>query len=127
MGRWRQQRGERGEQLAVDFLKQLGYQIKHQNYRCRQGEIDIIAKDGSTLVFIEVKTKAQSAFGAPQAMVTPTKQKTITHVAMRYVQQHHVLNTALRFDVIGITFLPNGKPKVEHIPAAFNPIGAFFY
>lgn len=127
MNRRRQQRGERGEQIAVSFLQRLGYQIEHRNYRCRQGEIDIIAKDGSTLVFVEVKTKAQAAFGVPQAMVTPTKQKTITHVAMRYVQQYRFIDMALRFDVIGITFLPNGTAKVEHIPAAFNPPGTFFY
>ena len=127
MSKLRQHRGEKGEQIAVNFLRRLGYQIAQQNYRCRQGEIDIIAKDGATLVFIEVKTKAQAAFGAPQAMVTPTKQKTITQVAMRYVQQHHFLNTALRFDVIGITFLSNGRTEVEHFPAAFTPSGAFFY
>ena len=127
MSRWRQRRGEQGEQIAVNFLKRLGYQIEQQNYRCRQGEIDIIAKDGATLVFVEVKTKTQAAFGAPQAMVTPTKQKTITHVAMRYVQQHRFLDTALRFDVIAITFRPHGTAEVEHIPAAFNPTGTFFY
>jgi putative endonuclease len=127
MTRWRQRSGQQGEQIAVDHLKKMGYKIQHRNFRCRQGEIDIIARDGSTLVFIEVKTKAQTAFGAPQAMVTYTKQNTITRVAMYYVQQYRLINTALRFDVMAITFLPNKMPEVHHIPAAFSPADTFFY
>lgn len=127
MTRWRQRSGQHGEQIAVDYLKKIGYKIKQRNFRCRQGEIDIVARDGSTLVFIEVKSKGQATFGAPQAMVTHTKQSTITRVAMRYVQQHRVMNTALRFDVVAITFLPNKTPEVNHIPAAFSPADTFFY
>ena len=127
MRRWRQRSGQQGEQIAVDYLKKIGYQIEQRNFRCRQGEIDIIARDDATLVFIEVKTKSKTTFGAPQAMVTYTKQCTITRVAMYYVQQHRVMNTALRFDVIAIMFVPNQMPEVNHIPAAFSPVDAFFY
>ena len=127
MTRRRQRSGQQGEQIAVDYLKKIGYKIRHRNFRCRQGEIDIIARDGSTLVFIEVKTKAQTAFGVPQAMVTSTKQSTLTNVAMHYVQQYRLINTALRFDVVAITFLPNKMPEVNHIPAAFSPVDTFFY
>ena len=75
MRSWRRWRGQHGEQMAVQFLQRQGYRIAHQNYRCRGGEVDIVAWDGPTLVFIEVKTKGQALFGAPQAMVDARKQK----------------------------------------------------
>ena len=90
MRSWRRWRGQHGEQMAVQFLQRQGYCILHQNYRCRGGEVDIVAWDGPTLVFIEVKTKGQALFGAPQAMVDARKQKKIVHVAMVYVQQHQL-------------------------------------
>lgn len=119
--------GQRGEQIAVHYLRAQGYRIEQQNYRCRVGEIDIIAWDGPILVFIEVKTKGQTAFGAPQAMVDRRKQKTITRVAMVYVQQHQLRDTVLRFDVVAITFPPDGAPDVTHVPAAFSAADNFFY
>ena len=75
MRSWRRWRGQQGEQMAAQFLQRQGYRIAQQNYRCREGEIDIIAWDGPTLVFVEVKTKGQTTFGAPQAMVHGPKQK----------------------------------------------------
>jgi putative endonuclease len=127
MSLWRRHRGQLGEQIAVDYLQRQGYRIQQRNYRCRRGEIDIIAWDGATLVFIEVKTKSDTAFGAPQAMVDRRKQRTITHVAMLYVQQCQLQNTALRFDVVAITLLADGSPEVMHVPAAFSPSAHFFY
>ncbi|MGQ4806858.1 hypothetical protein NKDENANG_00194 [Candidatus Entotheonellaceae bacterium PAL068K] len=124
---WRRQRGQQGEQIAADYLQQQGYLIQQQNYRCRRGEIDLIAWDGATLVFVEVKTKSRAAFGAPQAMVHRRKQQTIVRVAMMYVQQYRVQNTALRFDVVAITFPIGGLPEVTHVPDAFSPPIAFFY
>jgi putative endonuclease len=127
MSLWRQQRGKQGERIAADYLRRQGYRIQHQNYRCGRGEIDIIAWDGSTLVFVEVKTKGQSAFGAPQAMVGRRKQQTIAYVAMTYIQQYQVRNAALRFDVVAITLPSGGMPEVTHVPAAFSPPAHFFY
>ena len=69
MAGWRQRRGQQGEQLAVAYLEGQGYRIQAHNYRHRRGEIDIIAWDGATLVFVEVKTKGHTAFGHPQEMV----------------------------------------------------------
>ena len=123
----RRQRGEQGEQLAVAYLQGQGYRIQEQNYRSRRGEVDIIAWDGSTLVFVEVKTKGQSAFGSPQEMVGQRKQRTLVHVAMAYVQQHRIRQTALRFDVVAIRMLPHGTPDVTHIQAAFFPSADFYY
>ena len=124
---WRRHRGQQGEQIAVDYLRQQGYRIQQQNYRCQRGEIDIIAWHGVTLVFIEVKTKSHTAFGPPQAMVHRRKQQTMTRVAMTYVQQHRVRDTALRFDVVAIILPSNGPPEVLHVPAAFSPPSTFYY
>ena len=119
--------GQRGEQLAVDYLRRQGFRIQQQNYRCRSGEIDIIAWDGPTLVFVEVKTKSQSAFVAPQVMVDRHKQKKIVQVAMTYVQQQALQNVALRFDVVAVTLLRGGSPEVTYVPAAFVPSAYFSY
>jgi len=124
---WRQQRGQQGEQMAVAYLRQQGYRIEQQNYRCRAGEIDIIAWDGKTLVFVEVKTKAQLAFGSPEGMVTRPKQRKMTHVAMLYVTERRLPQVNIRFDVVAIMLSPQGEPAVTHVPAAFTPPGHFMY
>src|SRR5215467_859946 len=127
MRSWRRWRGQQGEQMAVQFLQRQGYRILHQNYRCRGGEVDIVAWDGPTLVFIEVKTKGQALFGAPQAMVDARKQQKIVHVAMVYVQQHQLQDVNLRFDVVAIALLPDLPPEVTHVPGAFTPSSHFLY
>ena len=111
MRSWRRQQGQHGEQMAVQFLQRQGYRIQQQNYRCRGGEVDIIAWDGPTLVFIEVKTKGQTAFGAPQAMVHGQKMQEVN----------------IRFDVVAITLLPGFPPEVTHVPGAFTPSSHFLY
>lgn len=124
---WRRQRGQEGEQIAVAFLQRHGYRIQEQNYRNRKGEIDIIAWDGATLVFVEVKAKSQAAFGHPEEMVGRRKQETMARVAMTYVHHHQLLQTSLRFDVVAVRLRPGEAPDVTHIPAAFEPTGSFFY
>lgn len=127
MTQWRLRRGVQGEQLAVDYLKRLGYRIQQRNYRCRQGEIDIIAWDGPVLVFVEVKTRSRTDFGVPQAMVTGQKQAKIVQVAMVYIQERQVRDTALRFDVVAVTCIPGAVPEVVHVPAAFDASPKFPY
>lgn len=127
MSGWRQRSGQRGEALALAYLQRQGYRIERQNYRCHRGEIDLIAWDGPTLVFVEVKTKGQLRFGAPQSMVGWRKQQTMTHVAMTYIQQQAFRDTPVRFDVVAIVWLENGKPEIVHIPAAFTPPAYFTY
>jgi putative endonuclease len=121
------ERGQQGEHIAAQYLRHQGYRLQAQNYRCRQGEIDIIAWDGTTLVFVEVKTKSQLAFGAPQAMVDRRKQQKMLQVAMVYVQEHRLQQTNLRFDVVAVTCLPNASPEVTHLPAAFTATDRFLY
>jgi len=126
MSLWRQRRGQQGEALAVAYLQQQGYRVQQQNYRCRYGEIDIIAWDQDTLVFVEVKTKSHLRFGAPQSMVDWRKQQKLTRVALAYVQQRALGNTPLRFDVVAIVYA-DGRPEVTHLPAAFSPPASFYY
>lgn len=123
----RRERGDAGEQMAVSFLQRLGYRIAARNYRLRVGEIDIVAWDGATLVFVEVKTKAQQQFGHPEEMVSRRKQLTLERVAMAYIQRHEHHGIDVRFDVVAIQLDPNAAADVTHIPAAFSPSDRFFY
>lgn len=90
------------EQAAGFYLEQLGYEILQYNYRCRSGEIDIIAKDGETLVFCEVKYRSDGAMGSPLEAVDVKKQRTIFRSALYYLSEHGLEDVPCRFDVIGI-------------------------
>ena len=96
------QTGTDYERAAGYYLEQLGYEILEYNYRCRVGEIDLVAKDGEYLVFCEVKYRADKRKGGPLEAVGPGKQKTIFRCAMFYLTEHHIKNVPCRFDVIGI-------------------------
>lgn len=91
------------EQMAADFLSKHGYRILERNFRCRLGEIDIVAQDGGCLVFVEVKFRSSSRYGGPMAAVNREKQRTISRVASFYLASHGLgWNTPCRFDVVGI-------------------------
>jgi putative endonuclease len=123
----RRPKGDAGERIAVSFLERLGYRIAARNFRLRTGEIDIVAWDDATLVFVEVKTKTQHKFGQPEEMVTRRKQLTLERVAMGYIQRHACEGTDIRFDVVAVQLEPHGAAEVTHIPAAFSPSTRFFY
>ncbi len=96
-------KGNRGEAKACDYLRKQGYQIIKQNYRCKVGEVDIIARDGEYLVFVEVKYRKNAIHGMPQESVTFAKQKKISATAGYYMMTHHIKeNTSVRFDVISV-------------------------
>ncbi len=95
--------GAKGEVLARRFLEKAGYRIIDQNYRTRFGEVDLIALDGITLVFVEVKTRSDHSFGAPQEAVTRQKQQRIIRVAQYYLSSHQENERPVRFDVVAIT------------------------
>ena len=119
MNNWRQKFGKQGEALAVRRLKKAGYKIIETNYRTRLGEIDIIAKDKDTIVFIEVKTRTSVHFGSPKWAVTPKKQKKISMVALYYLKATNQSAVRARFDVV--TIISNrDKPQVEIIKNAFD-------
>ncbi len=98
----RQRLGLEGEALAAAELERLGYQILDRRYRSRYGEIDLIAKDGPTVVFVEVKTKTDSRFGDPAEMVTAQKQRRLVSMAEEYVSGHQLHATPCRFDVVAV-------------------------
>ena len=101
--------GELGERWARKHLERNGYRIRETNFRCREGEIDIVAQHGDSLVFVEVRTKTGSAFGTPEESVTATKQEKLASVAMSYLQTHGDLPTEWRIDVVAIEVSPKGR------------------
>jgi putative endonuclease len=110
--------GERGEGLAVQFLKKKGYKIITQNYKTRIGEIDIIAREGDTLVFVEVKTRESIAYGKPFEAVNYFKKRKISNAALLYLKKLKEIPPC-RFDVVSIYF-EQGKPDCELIRDAFE-------
>ncbi len=112
LGRW-------GEDLAAAYLQQHGMVILERNFRGKRGEVDIIARDGGDLVFVEVKTRRSEAFGIPQEAVNWRKRQQIIHLAEIYLQRHPSLLQP-RFDVVAIMVRPHAEPLVEHLPNAFT-------
>ena len=94
--------GQEGEKIAADYLIKRGYKIVEQNFRCSIGEIDLIAWEKETLVFVEVKARSSSQFGGPDSAVTLRKQEKIIRVASAYLQQKKLLTVLCRFDVVGV-------------------------
>jgi putative endonuclease len=116
--------GARGEDFAARYLKRLGYHIVGRNVDLRVGELDIIAVDGRTVVFVEVKTRTSGAAGSPAEAVDDLRQERMTRAALAYLKSHGLLEHTARFDVIALTW-PDGQrtPIVEHIRDAFPAVG----
>ena len=115
--------GDRGENLAARHLRNLGYRIITRNFRCPLGEIDIVARDGSTLVFCEVKTRSYEDQGAgvtPEDQVNPTKRHQITKAARYYLGRYGTVQPAARFDVVAVVWPTNRDPLIRHTPHAFE-------
>lgn len=116
----RQLLGRSGEDTVARYLQKKGYKILVQNYRCQLGEIDIIARDGDVLVFIEVKTRSGCTFGSPAAAVTPRKQRQISKAAQWYLTEERRFDTPARFDVVAVSSAPGTDHRIEHISNAFD-------
>jgi putative endonuclease len=124
--RWREplSLGQRGERAAERYLKRLRYVIVARGQRGQLGEIDLIAVDGRTIVFVEVKTRTGDSAGHPADAVDTKKQARLTRLATAYLKRHDLLNCATRFDVIAVTWPENGKrPTIEHFKDAFEASG----
>jgi len=115
----RQQYGAQSESLAARLLKRRGYTILETNYRTPLGEIDIIARDRDTIVFVEVKARRSLGFGGPKWAVTPKKQRKISMVALYYLKTTRQSQAKARFDVVAIRSLGQ-PPQVEIIQNAFD-------
>lgn len=105
----RKEVGERGEKIAADYLKKKGYRIRERNFRCREGEIDIVAEKGDTLVFVEVRTKSDLSFGTPEESVTESKKGKLVDLAHTYIGTHEALPPNWRIDVVAIELDKKGK------------------
>lgn len=97
------ERGARGESRAAQFLRDRGYRIVETNFRCKMGEIDIVARHGSTLVFVEVRTRSSARFGRASETVNAAKQRQIARVARFYLMSRRPRFDTCRFDVVDIT------------------------
>jgi putative endonuclease len=111
--------GKKGEEVAFRFLKKNGYRIIERNYVCKMGEMDIIAKEKDTLVFVEVKTRTSITFGPPQLAVNPTKQMQLSKVALYFLKEKRLEDVKARFDVVAILLRPKGE-EIELIKDAFD-------
>ena len=111
--------GNTGEDLACVELERRGYAIIARRYRRRGGELDIIARDGQTMVFVEVKARAGHAFGEACEAVTVHKRRTITRLALDYLTRHRLTECSCRFDVVSIHF-ESGTPVIDVYQNAFD-------
>ena len=114
--------GELGEEVAANFLIAHGYRILERNFRCKGGEVDIIARDpeDKSLVFIEVKARRGLSYGVPQLAVTPFKQRQISKAALTWLSKNRLHDTNARFDVIAILLHTDGQHTIDHIINAFE-------
>jgi len=117
----RRERGALGEKIALDFLIKRNFTILEHNFRCREGEIDIIARQGDCLVFVEVRTKTSTNLGTPEESITPAKAQRLVALAQTFLQSHENLPTQWRIDVIAIDMDRQGKPsRVELVENAIS-------
>ncbi|MCH9734714.1 MAG: YraN family protein [Actinomycetia bacterium] len=109
--------GARGEQLAVDYLSQLGLRVLARNWRCRYGELDVIAADdvARTLVFVEVKTRTGEHYGGVEQAVTPVKVRRLRRLAGLWLAQQHGSWASVRIDVVAIRIGCRRTPEIAHI------------
>ena len=119
MSRSRIDLGKTGEDLACRELERRGYAIVARRYRCRRGELDIIARDGETVVFVEVKTRHDRAFGPAAGAVGVVKRRRMARLAMDYVLRHRLTNRPCRFDVVAI-HVDQERPVLEVFRHAFD-------
>lgn len=116
--------GERGERAAIRFLKRLGYKIVFQRHRLRYGEVDVIAVDGKTVVFVEVKTRRDASRGRPAEAVDAERQARLSRAASAFLKSHGLLEYASRFDVIEVIWpFDQKRPEIQHLQNAFESIG----
>jgi len=115
----RQLLGAEGERAAEKFLRRQRYAVVERNYRCASGEVDLIALDRSTIVFVEVKTRTQPGFGSPFEAVDTRKQRQIQRAAQHYLTKNRLHDRNARFDVVGVWW-ENGEPRCELVKNAFE-------
>ena len=116
----RQKLGQFGEETAVAELERRGYAILARRYRTRYGEIDIVARDGETTVFVEVKARVTNEFGSAAEAVTRSKQRRLSHMAADYVARNQLIARPCRFDVVAIDGAGGPTETIQIYPGAFD-------
>ncbi|MFD7842483.1 YraN family protein [Nocardia sp. NPDC059764] len=111
--------GAQGEDLAADYLRTAGMSIVARNWRCRYGELDLVAREGDITAFVEVKTRRNLTCGRPEEAVTLLKQQRIRTVARHWLQAHPSPFQRIRFDVVSVILRPGRPPEILHLKAAF--------
>jgi putative endonuclease len=111
--------GRQGEDLAADYLAAQGLVVLSRNWRCREGELDLVATDGTRLVVCEVKTRSGEGFGAPAEAVTPKKARHIRNATHAWLRRYRVGWVPVRFDVLAVVWPPNQPPRLDHLRGAF--------
>ncbi|HHY77203.1 MAG TPA: YraN family protein [Clostridiales bacterium] len=120
--------GDIGEKAAIEYLKKQGYRIIEINFKCKQGEIDIIAADNDTIVFVEVKTRSSDVYGQPSEAVNYYKQRKIVQVALVYLAQRKLFNWMSRFDIVEVITDHTDKIiNINLIKNAFEYNGKYGY
>ncbi len=109
----RQRLGKRGEELATHRLEARGYCVVARNYRTKSGEIDLIAEEGGSLVFVEVRTRTGTSFGSPEESITPKKRATMIAAAEEYMQENGAEGREWRIDLVAVQFGPQGKLRLD--------------
>jgi putative endonuclease len=107
--------GRKGEQLAAEYLEQEGFRVLDRNYRCAEGEIDIVAAERRVLVACEVKTRSSLQYGSPIEAIDGRKLRRLRRLAVRWVLTHGLIFDELRVDVVGVLKSPGGNFTIEHV------------
>jgi putative endonuclease len=111
MGDYKRRLGQRGEDVAAAYLREQGYEILARNWRCPAGELDIVAREGGKLAFVEVRTRRGDRFGSPEESITPAKQVKLVEVAQTYLQEHNLADEDWRIDVVAVEIDRRGGVK----------------
>ena len=112
--------GQKGEDAAAVYLQKKGYKVLTRNYRQRFGEIDIVARDGEVLVFVEVKTRRSQRYGTPFEAVDRRKQRQLSKIALHYISHHKLYDQSARFDIVAVTWRENGVSQIDLLTNAFD-------
>ena len=122
----RKKLGDRGEKIAAKLLRKQGYRIIEKNYHSRLGEIDIVAKEDESIVFVEVKTRCSTDFGLPEEALSYDKRRRLSKLALGYLAHRRIEDTNCRFDVVSILMDNNRANKVKHIKLIKNAFPAVY-
>jgi putative endonuclease len=119
----RRARGREAEDLAAGFLEAHGLEILDRNHASKQGEVDLVAREGEVLCFVEVRSRTSEAQGGPEETVTPSKARRVVAAATDWAARNGGLERDIRFDVVAVTLLEGAPPRIEHFRGAFDADG----